>query len=416
MDDLVFTFNSIPFLNGINKIAGGFRLLKSAATGFFEGAKQGWNDFFSKTKKDSDKTQKSMVTNFGDNANSIVGALTKRVALLGASFLSLRKIISSIPEIGRSFKIAGDILMRNLFWPLRKLLMPMLQKMLDWVRDHRAMFVRWGVHIANAFRAVVNIVKGLISLVKNFVQSFINRFEAIFGKVTKRMGDIVNIIMFKITAVTEFLIILLEPVMKRLGDLFAIAFAGAKKFFDGFMSGIGNVTVPLMDMAKSLSRLLDLFVKSDKATGSLFRTLKALGTFIGGALRITIEGFAQLIDTVVTSIQGLVEVVSMLKGARQGFTPKQIEEQKKRFQELWKGYKERSLERGSGIKTTVIGKGASLSPISSSIKIGDMNINIKTEGDAKKVGQQFAQGIHDTLYKKLNQNINDALLGVSTPA
>jgi hypothetical protein len=413
MDDLVFTFNAVPFLTGIDKIAKGFSLLKSAASGFFEGAKKGWNTFFQKTKKGAEETQKAVQKGFGDNANNIVGALTKRLGMLAGGFFALRKVMSAIPEIGRSFKIAGDIIMRNLLWPLRKLLMPMLQKMLDWVRDHRAMFVRWGVHIANAFRIVVNIVKGMISLVRRFVQSFINRFEAIFGKVTKRMGDIVNIMMFKITVVTEFLLQLFGPVFEKLGSLFATALANAKSFFDGMIEGIGDVGPDLADMMETLERFLDVFITSDKSAKSLLSTLKQIGYFVGTTLSVTFKLFAQGIDTIVTTIEGLVQAVVMLQGVYAGLTPKQLKKQSDKFRDIWEGFANRTLERRDVISEAI---SPSAPPKDTSPKVeikSNINVNV-TEGNAKKAGESFADGVNDTLYKKMNQSINDSNLGVAT--
>jgi len=97
-------------------------------------------------------------------------------AALSFAKMGISKLMSNIPEIGQTFKIAGDVITRNFLWPLRQQLMPYLQKFLNWVRDHRAMFVRWGAVLVNVFQVVVQGVKSAINILKPFYEAAVKLF------------------------------------------------------------------------------------------------------------------------------------------------------------------------------------------------------------------------------------------------
>lgn len=470
MDDFIFTFNTVPFMNGVNTIVKGFKVLKDITVGFLQGAKEGFQEFYSQWRKESKKTNEE-ITKSSENTGKMMGAFTKRIIGLGAAYLGVRSIINSIPEIGRTFHLAGYILQRSFLWPLRKQLIPMLQKLLNWARNNRATLVKWGMHLANAFRVVVNIVKGVISLVKQFVNGFLKAFEGIFGKTTKRMSDIVNIIMFKITALIEFALAILKPVFEKLGALTAKIAASVYNMFIGIKEGFGDVSGPLGKIASIFERISNALFNSKENTKGWLSAMKLLGKFIGTTLKITIDGFIVAVDTMATSLLALVGSIKMAKAWFKN-DPKGVKRAKDEVKQMIKDYWERTkgtvLEGGEAIRKILPGEEKTIlertkktipesrkdtskiilkeenispkklkkstreeknispkkpqinflqeilkkgKPQSSNINVnvGDIQLSV-TEGNAREAGMNFGKGI----YESIHDQIHNALLGVAS--
>ena len=106
--------------------------------------------------------------NLTKKVTHVAGQITRRFLMVGVAIKAgqalMRKFSQHIPEVGRAFNIAGQVFFKNFFWPLRRMLMPMLQRMLDWVRDHRTLFVKWGTVLANIFKVIINLGKQLVSI------------------------------------------------------------------------------------------------------------------------------------------------------------------------------------------------------------------------------------------------------------
>jgi len=432
MNDLVFTFNTKPFESAMTNIKGGLSSVTKNFKQFANTGKEKMASFFRDTKKGSEEVKKenqTSVKNFSDNSKSMIGALTKRVGALAAAYMSVRAAMKYIPEIGRAFQHAGDIMMRSLFWPIRKVLIPLLQKMLDWVREHRIMFVRWGVNIANAFRVVITVVKGVIGLVKTFVNSFIGRFEAIFGKVTKSMGDIANIVMFKITVVAQYLIALLQPVFSMLGDMFAKGIENVANFFQGFAEGFGETAPMFKDFENSLSRILTLFDRITMKGGVMTQMIKDFGTVSGQILKLAVSGFGQLLDSLISAIEGSIVSIDYWKAWYNDDVKKMevlkkehdalIKEHDKRATERWTEQPERSTREVKEKTPRFISPAketkAKNIKIENNIKVEGVNVNVRTEGDGERIGRAVGKGINDTLHGQIKQNITNAVMGVASP-
>lgn len=275
MDDVSLTFNAMPFKQGLGMI---YKQLTQMNTGF---------QSFSATANAG--TQKVKMGSI-----DLLKALTPIAMAYGA----IKKGIQQIPEIGQAFNVAGDIIMKNLLWPLRQELIPLLQKMLDWVRDNRAMFLRWGNVIATAFRIIKSFVVGVIDIIKTFWNAMSQTLENTFGKSKKSIEDMVNIIMFKVAAVVEFIIALFKPIAKLFGEIFGKMLIAAKSFFDGFVDGvsfIGKDLEYLVDMFKELYRVLSSSENSSINLVKIFKVLgQIVGTVVGGAIMVFVSALDSL--------------------------------------------------------------------------------------------------------------------------
>ena len=438
MDDFVFTFDVNPFKSAIDQITTGFDSLRSTLENFSnvaQGKSEQWIKNTSETIKKTSRKMKqhteTSITNFSENASKMISALTKRVLGLGAAYLSIRKALQYIPEIGRAFRHAGDIALRSFLWPLRKLLIPVLNDLLAWVRDHRIMFVRWGSVLANAFKAVFTIVKSVINLIKTLAGAFIDKFEQMFGKTTTKLSDVMNILMFKFTVLVEYLTAILTPVAEKIGALVANIVGLFRKFFEGIAEGAGNIKPYFADILGQLGRLFELITNISDSAGVMGKAFKTLGIILGATLQPFLAGIGQTIDIIASGVEKLMLTLKAFKAWREDDTAglrKALKEREQvnkdfqeRFEKRWKAVGAGLTEAGKGIgKTWTEPVKESKSSTSKNVKIetkidmGKTEINIKTEGDAKKAGENFAMGMSHTLNRELRKMVNDAALGVAS--
>jgi phage-related protein len=448
MDDIVMTFNPASFLLGIGQVVAAMGNLdkktEESAKNLTKNTESVFQNFennvgqSNKKVKNQIEENKTSIVNFKDNASNIVSAITKRVMMLGVAWQAAKKAMQFIPEIGRTFQIAGDIIGRNLLWPLRRELMPILQKFLNWVRDHRAMFVRWGTVLVNIFRTIKNIVVGFIDLLSNMWRRLSAGIERIFGRTIGRMTDLANMLIFKISVVAQFILITLEPVFKFIVDQFLKLVEYAKAFGEGFTAVIGDLMEPLTDIGNSVARLAKYLFSAGKGGSFLIKTFRILGAVLGGAVRIALEGVAQLIDSLASSISGVSSMIGLLKAKIDG-NAKEAAKIRREQSLMFKEFEERSAKRAARVKQTfgrafdvvkheitrkpekgvvaprgakgeaiktviktreVVEKKEGTKTINNNVNIAPMTLNV-TEGNAKKTAEDFSNTIRTKLQTEM---------------
>ncbi len=176
--DVAFTFDPQPILKGVDKIQ---NKMSGMASGFAKGAS---------------RMSKSI-------SKGIMSAALK-IGTLFLAFKGVQGILRKMPEVGQAFGIAKDIFLKNLLWPLRKEIMPLLQKMLNWVRDHRTLFIKWGQTLASIFKTVVVVVKEFIKILRRMWTSMSGVIKSIFGDSITSLEELINVMLFKIVALTQF--------------------------------------------------------------------------------------------------------------------------------------------------------------------------------------------------------------------
>ena len=300
MEELELTFDPTGFTKGLEAIS----------SGIGEMTKQFIN-FASVSNK---KVQQVQFSAF---------SLVKALAPIAIAAKGIQAAFRRIPEIGRTFSIAGDIMMRNFLWPLRKMLLPILQRFLDWVRDNRAMFLRWGNVVANIFRTVFNLVKGVFNLLKRFWERVSSGIERVFGKTVNSMTELVNIALFKLTAIAEFILLSLQPVFDFIADLFISALKNVKAFINGFMTGLGDLMPELESMWSSLSRIGRAIDRIAGKTGSLTKVFRFFGNTVGLVAGIITRTLGIALDFAATKIEDLQLTLEGFQAWREGNVAKQ---------------------------------------------------------------------------------------------
>lgn len=322
MDDVQFTFDTLPFMNGIDKITKGMRAFGGVAVSMANAAGGALSSmlglFINQTKKTGEEAEKAAK---GAGSGMTTWAIAKGMMLANIVMGLVKKafnfIKSGLPELSKTFSIAGDIFQRNFLWPLRKELTPYLQKVLDWARDSRGMFVRWGGYLVNVFRIVKNQVVMIIESIKVFLKGFSEIWEGAFGKTTKTFSDFMNILVFKIAGTLIFLQSLLQPAFEAVGRAIAFLAVGVKEFFSGIATGASDIAAPIADIIQMFTDLVNWIFGSTEAAKGFGIIMRGIGDFLGTT-------FVNVLDAIVISVRTLVDALKMayylIKGILQAMT------------------------------------------------------------------------------------------------
>lgn len=258
--------------------------------------------FFEKGINKITKGMEGLQTTTGNVAKGISKGLTSIALKFGAVFAGAKAVqgaLKSMPEIGQAFGIAKDVFLKNLLFPLRKEVFPLLQKMMDWVRDSRGAFVKWGQALANVFRSVVSGVKTIISFIVSMSEKISGFTQRIFGDQIKSVSELFDLISFKLATVIAFVSILI-------GDMGNI--------FKGFFSGLGDIGGSLTGIVENLLNFLKIFTQANDQGDSFTNILSTLSTrfgeIVGFVVRMTdkfLDGFVPAVSQIATPLQNIFD-------------------------------------------------------------------------------------------------------------
>lgn len=444
-EDVKLTFNFDAFKNGIKKASGAIGSFVKNTTGAV-------NKVLSKIpiigrlfKKSGDNTKKTAK----DTSKGIFNAFGK-LALIGGLIAGavglIKKAIDSIPEIGKTFQAVGQIVTKNLLWPLRQELIPVLQRVLDWARNNRGMFLKWGNVLVNVFKTIKILFSTVISLVKTFTKSFTDSLRGLVKFAGKDITQVINLLVFKLTALFILLEAKLQPVFAFLGrelgglvTLFAdffkelkdigafdkflkllkdlahitknvlvLAFKGLKLsikgvmgLIKGFIVGLGEVDglgVAWKNFKKTLdtvfSLLNKLFGLLDNKIGPAFEKIgKIVGHIVGGAFKLLIEALkgvseflTQILQSAITKLES--PTASRVTNVQDAIIRPDGSIVKTDPRDTLVAMKNPNISFGtlagsSGEKVV-------------NVNMGNINLNV-TEGNAQQAGINFAESLQNRI-------------------
>ena len=252
-----------------------------------------------KSSSNNEKNSKQIKQNANDSQSGLqkISAFTIATGnLISSSLISgfgllKQGIMDAIPAMGQTFDMAKQVIIRNIAMPIAQTVMPLLVQMMNWVRDNRLQFVRFGVAVLEGFQMVWGVVKGFFDLVKigfNAFNKSIGGVQISFDKVMKFF----QLVMFKVSTLIAFILILLEPIIEKLGAAFGnIYYKAIKPFIDGLMNAFNErITGSVRKFAGLLDNLATIFLNLtgvlDGTEGSFYN----LGNTIGGMLFDAIDG------------------------------------------------------------------------------------------------------------------------------
>lgn len=277
---------------------------------------------------------------------------TAKIKLLVNAFKAVGK---NMPEIGQTFKMVSDIMSKEFFFPIRQQIMPYLQKMLDWTRDHRALFAKWGTTVAGVFKTVITVGKELFQIIKNITTTLVNSLQKSLGTSFKSLDDFMNVLAVKLTVVAilikdamgnlltaitptfEYIITVgakvlgfftdlisswmelnengnsLQTVLNKMFGVFdkivRVIGDALTSFFEGLVEPLKKLMTPLDELFESFDRLLSVFGDDNAGIKGMF---KWLGGFVGNTLLVAFEELAWAVGTIVDGIMTLVKAGQLI--------------------------------------------------------------------------------------------------------
>lgn len=322
-EDISFDFDAKSLLNPIKMVTKGWKKMVSviASTPKTAGPAMG------KISKQAGGMGKG-VGKVAGGMKMGFGKLLGVLALLSLAFFALKSAILSLPEVGRTFAIAGNIFKRNLLAPLRKELLPLLNKLLAWVRDNRKAFVAWGEHIATVFRIAFQLGKMFFKAIGTIFKAIGESISAFFGSTTQSLMDTLRVILTKITFVILFVMILLEPVFELIGKIIGFLIVGVANLVGWFIKGFLDIAEAL-DLSTDFKNMIKAFDEFIDAAAPLLDVLKfvgyVIGVIIGVAIKIIIKMitiWAKILTALYKFIIKLVKAI--IKWAKESKTVKAV--------------------------------------------------------------------------------------------
>ena len=282
-DDNMFTFDTKPFMQGLNKIAMGMKGMTIGAA------------------------------NMARSVSAGVIDAVKKVGLLTLAFKGIQGAIQEMPEIGKAFELTKGIITKNLLFPLRKAVFPLLQGMLDWVRDNRTMFVQWGQTLANIFEIVVSKVKTLIDFGSQLGRAFANFINRTFGLQITTFQDAINVLTFKVAVLFQFfesLMVAIFPLFERIGGVFSNTIVGAFKtigeLVGGFVDSLGNLEGVGSSIVSFVEKIVDNLFSVNAEGRGLFTIMRKIGNITGTLVRGAFESLQTFVDGLSEGLTGIV--------------------------------------------------------------------------------------------------------------
>ena len=237
------------------------------------------------------KSAANFEKNFGKTMGRAAGFAFAKFNLI---FGAIKKVISTVgkqfPEIGQTMAFAGKVISKNLLWPLRQELLPMLNKFLKWVTANREQFVKWGRVIANIFKMFI---AGIQNIIKPFQMAFAKIRQ--WMKDTFKMDNIAdgfNILLHKIVAIFS---VIQGVITNVFGWLLENVI---EPFFSGFMKGVSNLKDSLGALFSSFGKLgaeIDKLFGKSNALKTVFGTL---GSTLAASLTTGVEALKYVIDRI----------------------------------------------------------------------------------------------------------------------
>lgn len=399
--DISFTFDASSFEKGMKKIGGD--MSKTAQN----------------TENIAGKMQKGM-------SRALTSVALKAVAIIGAVKGIISAVKTYLPEVGTTFQIAGNIILKNFLHPLRMQVLPMLNKFLDWTRKHRADFVKFGGVLANAFKAVLTILKTLGKALEPILRPILDAVRKYVGGSVDDISETINMLLVKVTALVIFLADLLKPVFDTLGQMLGATIKALETFFKGFAEGF-----LAMGGDETLQQLVNLFQSLLGLVQDLTPAFGELAKILGGTVAVALKAILGLITATVDGMRMWVEMFKDPKAFFEQFKGMSAMEVIFGDPEYWKktfgiSPKEMTSPNPTQVDDAIITKGGQViktNPADTIVALkspsmsaagpagggSGQEINVYTtfgdiivsEGDARRTGEEVGIGIAESIRRAL---------------
>ena len=358
------------------------------------------------------KTESMEPTAIEETAVEIKGLTTAMVKALAIfevikdtvtrTFEKIRSAIETgIPEISQVFSIMGNIFTKNLLWPLRKELMPYLQKMLDWTKNHRKDFVEWGQVLVNVFRAAKHVAISFFEALRPIFTGVADVLKSVFGNTQASIIETINVAIFKIVMLMDIFALKITPIAAMVGDLIKsigeqmVRFSSdlPKKMNQGVFMQAFQPFIDVLDSFRAILGMKDnMFVKwADTVSSAVMRMVK-----------LTVGALVHLWQAFAFTSQGIRSMF------HPGEAVKLLNEFQKKYvqgiEDLVIRPEPAPVAGRSNYVSEMMANRPGLNPMNVRWEFGPISLNV-TEGSAEKAGQNFVRGLlhKHTLYETLRE-------------
>ena len=273
---------------------------------------------FSGIKKDMTQSAApaaNLVNSFSGMRQGL-GAAAAGAAKFAAPMLSLlavggifRSMNQMMPFLGQGFSQMGMVIRNNLLWPLTQELLPLMIRLMNWVRDNRTEFIKLGAVLVNVFRAFFGMAKGIFKALKGAFDVF---FKSVFGgsmKGVESFSRFVNFILIKTALIFNFVLMLIEPVFKVIGKLAANLWNNIlSPFLDGFSQGFDDIIEPMESIISLIKRMASDI--SGLIGGDSSEAFMILGRIIGDVVLKSLERIIGIAETLWDIFSGFFKAVT----------------------------------------------------------------------------------------------------------
>ncbi|MBD3277831.1 MAG: hypothetical protein GF388_05995 [Candidatus Aegiribacteria sp.] len=289
-------------------------------------------------EKTSKNVSKGMTRGFG--------RVLRRIGAMAAGFFAIRGALNKMPGVMRAMSSIGDVIFKNLLWPLRKRLMPILQRIADWVTDNRDTLIRIGETIVKVFQSVWKIIKAVFKVIRAVVRSFL-KLVGLYKETTRDLGTILSMIQFKFALVANFIDLLADkmisglqrfnrwaqenliPVFEKIGNAFQTIWEkGLKPFGQGvgegfkfFVPGLENLwgfsQKRLQGIKKQFGDLRNQDVFPELPDNFFSKIAGGAGKGLGGAFGIIAISLMATFSGVLTIVEGILIAINAVVDAVQ---------------------------------------------------------------------------------------------------
>lgn len=276
------------------------------------------------------------VETFGKSVEKhIIGGLTKGLALVGGLVKGFQSITKNMPELTQAFKLASEIVTKEFFFPIRQMVMPYLQKMLDWVRDHRAMFAKWGTLVAQVLRTVIDVAKILWDTMKGIIDTVTGALQKGLNTSFKSLDEFMNVLALKLTVVAMLVGDAMKNLLSAVSPVLEYVIEKGLELADSLAPKIGQTVERLMDTLKKLvtqfGEIGKAWLETNEDGNSLITILNTLYDIFDKVLTMGedavtsfVEGISPHLINLVTPVQKLVNAFDDLTDAIMGEDDKNV--------------------------------------------------------------------------------------------
>jgi phage-related protein len=423
----------VEFTFGVESFQKGFASMER----MFEGFENRLSDIEKKSTQATDgfsngvqKSAKKAKENTGAISKGVFGALTK-FALLATGIIGAFKVVAGavkkfIPEIGSTFSIASDIFFKNFLFPIRKALLPLLNRFLQWVQRSRSMFVQWGQIVVTIFKAIGKVISVVWNLSKRLFSLFFDNIRKMIGGGANSLTQMVNIVMFKIANVFVFLAGLMKPAVDEILAGFQVIlnalFKFGKQFSKGFMSAFEGfdfakeVFEPIIGYLNQMISLIKALNPLWKLMGNIVGAVFGqIGKIVGGTIRTLLSLIGSLYSGI-GRLLGLVEkseafknLMGKISGLNQKFADKKVNDAIIKpdgtvIETNPNDYITASTTPPPALNPGLQPAGATVGGVS--LSFGDMVFPGVTPENARSVGEGFGDGVGQKLRQILIDNLS----------